>query len=137
MPGGPRSRCRAGSGRPMGGALMGLTIPAVLLLLSEHPYHGYALRDTLDTSGLVAEVDFGNLYRTLRRMETNGLVTSHWEQGDGPGRRVYSITDNGRRHLKDVVVVLRMTATSLNTFLTRYQRQEELIHHGDAQNPNA
>jgi poly-beta-hydroxybutyrate-responsive repressor len=109
----------------------------VLLLLSEHPYHGYALRDTLDTSGLVAEVDFGNLYRTLRRMEASGLVTSQWEQGDGPGRRVYSITDSGRRYLVDVVVGLKATATSLHTFLTRYQRQEESIHHADARNADA
>lgn len=109
---------RSGWGPP----LAGLTVPAVLLLLRDRENHGYALRDELETSGLIADVDFGNLYRTLRRLEMAGWVVSRWEQeGDGGGRRVYAITEDGRSALDRLAASLREMQGALGRFLARYQ----------------
>ena len=51
--------------------------PAVLLLLRERPRHGYdLLEDIPDLVGEGADVDLGNLYRLLRGLEAEGVVSS-------------------------------------------------------------
>jgi len=85
--------------------------PALLLLLSERPTHGYELLDRLP--GLLGEerVDVGNVYRALRALEEEGLVASEW-RGDlpGPTKRTYTLTDEGRSALGawlDAIATLR------------------------------
>ena len=75
--------------------------PVLLLLLAENPGHGYQLIERLKTFGF-GESRTGSLYRELRRLEDEGLVTSYWEasQTRGPARRVYELTREGRRSLK-------------------------------------
>jgi DNA-binding PadR family transcriptional regulator len=75
----------------------------LLLLLNEKPMHGYQLAEELQNRGLVREGRFktGSLYTILNRMEHKGSLTSTHEESDsGRSRRVYSITENGRMHLK-------------------------------------
>ena len=119
-PAGPRGGphgFRHGWGSPFAG----FTVPAVLLLLRAGERHGYALRDELEGSGLIADVDFGNLYRALRRMEVAGLVDSRWEVGgEGPGRRVYTLTAAGERYLQQAADTLREVRASLDRFFSRY-----------------
>lgn len=104
-----------------GSPFAGFTVPCALLLLRQGERHGYALRDELEAEGLIADVDFGNLYRALRRMEAAGLVTSRWEVGgDGPGRRVYSITARGEGYLDEAAATLRTVEASLQRFFQRY-----------------
>ena len=39
-------------------------------------------------------VDVGNLYRVLRALEEQGLVTSEWDETlPGPAKRTYELTD--------------------------------------------
>ncbi len=75
---------------------------AVLVALAEHKSaHGYDIRRILSdlTDGFV-QVDLANLYRLLRRLEQDGLVTSTWTEGEfGPQRRQYRLTHEGCRHL--------------------------------------
>jgi len=81
--------------------------PCILLLLAQRNRHGYALRDELVQIGLAQEVDFGNLYRNLRRMERGGIVESHLvEQSTAPTRRVYRITPQGRHLLEFCMIAL-------------------------------
>jgi PadR family transcriptional regulator PadR len=97
--------------------------PCILLLLAEQNRHGYNLRDELIQREWIDEVDFGHLYRTLRRMEEAGLVSSEWaEEGPGPLKRVYHITLVGRRLLNDWVESLRQTRLLLDKFLRAYDR---------------
>ena len=42
----------------------------------------------------------GTLYPLLRRLETQGLLKSEWRIVDGPPRRYYSLTTDGRKLLK-------------------------------------
>ena len=74
--------------------------PAVLLALRERPYHGYELVETVSTWGPEYDVDSGNLYRMLRSLEEDGLVSSNWADGDrGGSRRIYELEPKGERVL--------------------------------------
>lgn len=105
--------------------MWGLVQPAVLLLLSEQPRHGYALLDELRDRGyLPGEADVGNLYRGLRRLEDDGYVTSEWvqHQGPGPNRRTYRITTKGREFLYEEALSLAQKASAIERLLSEYQR---------------
>jgi PadR family transcriptional regulator PadR len=76
----------------------------LLMLLNEEPKHGYQLAEDLQTRGYVREGRFktGSLYTILNRMEKKEILTStHEESEAGRPRRVYSITEDGREHLKN------------------------------------
>ena len=76
----------------------------LLMLLNEEPKHGYQLAEDLQTRGYVREGRFktGSLYTILNRMEKKEILTStHEESESGRPRRVYSITKDGRSHLKN------------------------------------
>ena len=65
--------------------MWGLVQPAVLLILSEGPQHGYALLEALQERGyLPGKADVGNLYRGLRRLEKSGAVTSEMGATEWP-----------------------------------------------------
>jgi PadR family transcriptional regulator PadR len=94
--------------------------PAVLMLLREHPVHGYELLEQLPE--LTGErVDMGNLYRFLRVLEAEGIVRSEWDdEAPGPSKRVYELTDEGRALLDEWASALRDAQTRTDAFLTRY-----------------
>ena len=50
--------------------------PSLLLLLRERPLHGYELIERLPEVVGEGRVDVGNLYRLLRALEAEGLVSS-------------------------------------------------------------
>ncbi|MHB8718286.1 MAG: PadR family transcriptional regulator [Candidatus Dormibacteria bacterium] len=92
----------------------------LLLLLSESPAHGYDLVERLDEVG--AGRDAGGLYRALRSLEHEGLVSSSWEASlIGPDRRCYAVTDLGRLHLVTWSRVVAGVRESLGLFLDRYR----------------
>jgi PadR family transcriptional regulator, regulatory protein PadR len=95
--------------------------PAVLLLLRERPAHGYELLEQLPE--LTGErVDMGNLYRFLRLLEAEHLVSSEWDDGaPGPSKRVYELTDEGRTLLGEWATALRAAQARTDDFLTRYE----------------
>jgi poly-beta-hydroxybutyrate-responsive repressor len=96
--------------------------PALLLLLRERPAHGYELLDQLPELTGEARVDMGNLYRVLRALEEDGLVTSRWEAGEpGPAKRTYELTAEGRRLLDEWAAALGRSRERIDTFLDRYE----------------
>ena len=99
-------------------AIRGYLIPCLLSLLGDAPSHGYQLAETLrERRYLTATPDPGVIYRHLRRMEQEGLVTSGLESGAGPARKVYTITDEGRACLSEWIAGLRELRESLGSFL--------------------
>ena len=73
--------------------------PVALVLLREESSYGYELMERLREFGFT-EITAGTLYRTLRRMEQEGLCKSEWKPPQGaPARRMYSITENGESYL--------------------------------------
>jgi PadR family transcriptional regulator, regulatory protein PadR len=96
--------------------------PALLLLLRERATHGYELLEALPTLTGEARVDMGNLYRVLRALEEDGLVSSRWEAGEpGPAKRIYALTTAGRRLLDEWAAALRLSRDRIDTFLERFE----------------
>lgn len=74
----------------------GLIVLAVLSQLDD-PQYGYSLIKRLAEGGL--EIDQGTLYPLLRRLESQGLLTSDWRiEGERP-RRYYVLSEEGRQLL--------------------------------------
>ena len=83
-----------------GGLPKSWMIPAVLMLLRDLSSYGYDLMKALTAFGF-AMMNPGPLYRMLRQMEKDGLVRSSWDtSGQGPARRIYSITEAGEAYLR-------------------------------------
>lgn len=119
----PRGHCHRHAGeRPCTcamGNLYRFVEPVVLYILArDGSTYGYELTGRAADNALTdAEIDSGAVYRTLQRLESAGHVTSDWDTaGPGPARHVYSITESGRKHLKEWAVVLKNLSTSLNAF---------------------
>src|ERR671922_2656963 len=95
--------------------------PSLLLLLRERPLHGYELIERLPEVVGEGRVDVGNLYRLLRALEGEGLVSSEWSaELPGPAKRTYELTDQGRRLLDRWVEALRRAQGTIDNFLERY-----------------
>ena len=98
--------------------------PAILLLLRERPAHGYELLERLPELTGEARVDMGNLYRVLRALEEDGLVSSTWDAGEpGPAKRTYALTPAGEGVLTDWVAALRSLQEQIDSFLSRTERR--------------
>ncbi len=94
--------------------------PWLLLLLRNWNMHGYQLMQMMTISGLAA-FDPATVYRALRRLEEEGLITSDWETGDsGPAKRVYSITETGENFLQTCTSVLKQYQGILDRFFELY-----------------
>ena len=94
--------------------------PCLLLLLREHPAHGYDLLERLQALGFTRD-DPGGLYRALRSLERDGLVRSAWEaSSSGPDRRIYQLTRAGMEELHRRAKALAETRDTLDVFLSRY-----------------
>jgi PadR family transcriptional regulator, regulatory protein PadR len=100
--------------------------PALLLLLRERPMHGYELLDRLpEVAGAHVRVDVGNVYRVLRALEEEGIVTSEWSADlPGPAKRTYELTDAGRRLLDRWADSLSQARDVIEAFLARYETEE-------------
>jgi DNA-binding PadR family transcriptional regulator len=87
--------------------------------------HGYELIERLpEVAGDDARVDVGNLYRLMRALESEGIVTSEWSADlPGPARRTYELTEAGSLLLDRWADALRGAQTVLGSFLDRYERE--------------
>jgi len=74
----------------------GVIVLAVLSQLNEEQY-GYSLLKLLSEKGL--EIDQGTLYPLLRRLETQGLLSSDWNTEGPRPRRYYVISPAGQELL--------------------------------------
>jgi len=74
----------------------GMIVLAVLSQLDEEQY-GYSLLKLLSDQGL--ELDQGTLYPLLRRLESQGLLSSDWNTEGSRPRRYYVISPEGQEML--------------------------------------
>jgi DNA-binding PadR family transcriptional regulator len=69
-----------------------------------------------------AAIDPALLYRTLRRFQADGLVSSTWDtEGSGAARRVYELTAEGLEYLHAWAIQIRRTRQRLDRFLQEYE----------------
>jgi PadR family transcriptional regulator PadR len=106
--------------RHEGGQPRNFIRPCLLLLLKESPSYGYELLERLPAFGL--SKDHAGLYRTLRALEGEGLVSSGWEgKVRGPARRRYKVTAQGEVWLDRWAQALSETQSLLSFYLSRYR----------------
>ncbi len=94
--------------------------PALLLLLTEQPCHGYRLVDGLNELGL-GRIDRPSVYRALADLERDLLVVSRPEPPTaGSIRHVFAITPKGDQVLEAWMSVVAQERSSLDLVLRRY-----------------
>ena len=116
---GPNGR---GIRRHRGGGRM-LLRPTLLLLLSEEETHGYELYDRLTLFGFDPDcLDPSIIYRDLREMEDQGLITSTWDENSkGPKKRVYRIEEQGKIALQDWITRLENQQNRIQIIIERFE----------------
>lgn len=88
----------------------GTVVLACLLLLRE-PGYGYALLDQLRDLGF--SVDANTLYPLLRRLETQGMLTSAWDTSEARPRKFYRISPDGERLAAELLADWNRIDTSI------------------------
>jgi DNA-binding PadR family transcriptional regulator len=84
-----------------------MTVPLALLgLLEREPSHGYDLKRDYDVYfGRGKPLPYGQVYATLGRLARDGkVIVGEAEQGAGPDRKRYVITDDGASELHSWLV---------------------------------
>jgi PadR family transcriptional regulator, regulatory protein PadR len=99
-------------------------VPVTLGMLSQASSYGYDIMERTVEFGFEA-VNPGTVYRTLRKMEKDGLCQSEWETNSssgGPARRVYSLTDAGGAYLDLWVRSMEQYQRTMDDWLLAYKR---------------
>ena len=103
--------------------------PSILLLLAEEPSHGYALLERLIALGVADKrLPLSIIYRFMRDLEKEKLAVSDHvvEEGKGPARKVYRLTDKGWEDLGYWSEGLK----TLNGFIYEFQNRYEAAETG-------
>jgi PadR family transcriptional regulator, regulatory protein PadR len=87
---------------------------AVLAQL-RHEHYGYTLRKALAAHGM--EIEESTLYPLLRRLESQGLLTSQWREEDKRNKRFYRLSPTGEQTLGKLMEEWQKINTSLNKIL--------------------
>lgn len=90
-----------------------LVLAVLAQLRAEH--YGYTLRTALSDLGL--EIDEGTLYPLLRRLASQGLLTSEWREEGGRRKRFYKLSADGKQILKLLQAEFKTINQSLNRIL--------------------
>jgi poly-beta-hydroxybutyrate-responsive repressor len=101
-------------------------VPLILVMLREANSYGYELMERSVEMGFEM-LNPGTLYRTLRKMEQEGLCESEWQtdsSSGGPARRMYSITEAGEAYLNLWVESLEHYQKTMDAFLLAYKSGE-------------
>jgi len=99
--------------------------PSILMALLDGKSYGYELLQHIGEYGfLKGDAAPGMIYRHLRQMEDDGLVSSQWDAtGSGPAKRVYAVTPEGREVLEAWVGYMERQARALLAFVGRYNEK--------------
>jgi PadR family transcriptional regulator PadR len=98
-------------------------VPVCLLILRDWSSYGYDLMKSLAAFGF-ATLNAGSLYRVLRQMEKDGMISSTWDTSqEGPARRVYAITAVGEAYLKLWADALQQYQKTMDAFFRLYMGQ--------------
>ena len=101
--------------------------PSVLLGLLLQESYGYELIQNIQRFGFVeGQAPPGMIYRHLRQLEEDGLVSSRWEtEGVGPAKRMYTITGEGKEVLSIWADYMKAQSDKLKEFIDTYGRLEK------------
>jgi len=109
--------------------------PAVLAILAGGEEHGYLIVQHLAELRLFGDnetPDPSGVYRVLKQMETEGLVTSSWDtDGSGPARRLFALTEAGTACLTHWISTLEEYVAGLQELIGMMRQATQ---HGEGGN---
>ena len=96
-----------------------LVEPGLLILIDQKARHGYALHGELKSLG-IRPIHPSVVYRTLKQMESLEWIKSDWDtdSGQGPPRKIFRLTDFGKKALSTWIGELEKSQDSISTLLT-------------------
>lgn len=107
----------------------------LLAMLKDWSGYGYELAQRLEDAGF-GRYNTGSLYRTLRQMESLGLISSLWDtSAGGPARRMYSLTLAGKLFLDNWMTLLDFHRRTLDAFIGASDRPSGRTPRGEAAPP--
>jgi len=96
--------------------------PCILFLVSQKSSYGYDIKKKMSDDCL-CDVNVGNLYRALARMQKSGFITKSKVKGTlGPSRIEYSITPKGKEYLASWIVSLEKQQEAISRLITNYKK---------------
>ncbi|PHV71244.1 transcriptional regulator [Sporanaerobium hydrogeniformans] len=108
-----------------GSTLVRFIQPIILASLCEGPNHGYNLIEKISQTTIWQgnSPDATGIYRILRDMEKRGLVKSYVEAETRAaiGKRVFSITEEGRQCIGNWIHTLRQYNEGIKDIITRLE----------------
>ncbi len=108
------------AGLPPRGTPKNYLMAWLLVMLKDSNLHGYEIMKALKENFAVV-ADPGSVYRALRQLERDGYIASHWDPTEqGPARRVYTLTEDGRHALSLWSTALRQYRSNLDAFFSLY-----------------
>lgn len=91
----------------------------ILTIISRREAYASDILEVLKAADLI--VVEGTLYPLLTRMKNNGLLAYRWQEStDGPPRKYYQLTDEGRILLEDLKREWDAICLSINTIVDQY-----------------
>jgi PadR family transcriptional regulator len=98
---------------------------SILMALKIRSSYGYELIKRISQFGFVeGQAPPGMIYRHLRDLEENGLVSSEWQtEGAGPAKRVYHLTPEGSEVLDLWIIYMKSQVEKLLNFIEIYQKK--------------
>ncbi len=80
----------------------GSTTMLILNLLQNKNMYGYQIiKELSEKSENVFELKEGTLYPILHGLESKNLITSYWDETTAKKRKYYTITEAGKKQLKN------------------------------------
>ena len=97
---------------------------SILMALKIRSSYGYELIKGISQFGFVeGHAPPGMIYRHLRDLEENGLVSSEWQtEGTGPAKRVYHLTPEGSEVLDFWIEFMKNQVEKLLNFIEIYHK---------------
>lgn len=77
----------------------------LLRLIQNQPLWGYKIKKDIETI-FHLKIRHGLLYPTLNDLEEKGFLKSQKQTKSGRARKVYTITENGRKYIKSYYAVI-------------------------------
>lgn len=93
----------------------GTQIISVLSQLEKNQY-GYSLLQSLDSKGVKMEA--GTLYPLLRRLESQGLLSSEWDTSESRPRKYYVLSSDGSQVLKQLKEEWKEIVSEMSSLIT-------------------
>ena len=75
------------------------------------PYYGYALLQKMQSDGV--DIEANTLYPLLRRLESQGLLTSDWDTSESRPRKYYTMAEKGKDVFNELLAEWRQMQLSI------------------------